>query len=124
MTNSNDENRAIHTDKMIDATLRMLGLSQSYKGFNYLIYAVNLVLEDPEMLAYICKDLYSELAIYYKTSINCAERNIRTAKEVIWHNSNADALRSVFGDQYDLKVPRNAVFIDRLAYYVRSLMEQ
>lgn len=119
-----NENTTIHTNKLIDATLRMLGLSQSYKGFNYLIYAVNLVLEDSDILNYVCKDLYTEIAIYYKTSTNCAERNIRTAKEVIWHNSNADVLRSVFGDQYDLKIPRNAIFIDGLTHYVRLLMEQ
>lgn len=69
MMKSTNEDMTINTDKMIDATLRMLGLSQSYKGFNYLIYAINLVLEDPAILTYICKDLYSEIAIYYKTSI-------------------------------------------------------
>lgn len=124
MMKSTDEDMTINTDKMIDATLRMLGLSQSYKGFNYLIYAINLVLEDPAILTYICKDLYSEIAIYYKTSINCAERNIRTAKEVIWHNSNTDVLKNIFGDQYDSKIPCNAVFIDRLAYYIRLLLSQ
>lgn len=124
MVQSTNEKMVVNTNKIIDATLRMLGLSQSYKGFNYLIYAVNLVLEDPEVLTYICKDLYSDIAIYYKTSINCVERNIRTAKEVIWHNSNTDILRSVFGDRYDTQIPSNAVFIDRLAYYIRLLMEQ
>lgn len=119
-----NEDMTISNDKIIARTLRMLGLNQSYKGFHYLIYAIDLVLENPDMLTYICKGLYFEIAVYYKTSIYCAERNIRTAKEVMWHNSNTDLLRSIFGTQYDLKIPSNAVFIDRLAYYIELSLNQ
>lgn len=119
-----NEDMAISTDKIIARTLRMLGLNQSYKGFHYLIYAIDLVLENPDMLTYICKGLYFEIAVYYKTSIYCAERNIRTAKEVMWHNSNTDLLKNIFGNQYGLKIPNNSVFIDRLAYYIELSMNQ
>lgn len=79
-----DETSTTDTDKIIIAVLRALGLSQSYKGFNYLVLAIKLILEEPERLSYICKDLYLEIAFSYNTSVSCAERNIRTAKQVIW----------------------------------------
>lgn len=115
---------AIEKDKVINATLRVLGLTQSYKGFHYLLYAVTRALDDPEILTCVCKGLYVEIALCYQTSINCAERNIRTAKEVIWHNCDPDILRSIFGNQCNSEVPCNAVFIDKLAYYIGLLLEQ
>lgn len=115
---------AIEKDKAIHTTLRALGLSQSYKGFHYLLYAITRALDDPEILTCVCKGLYVEIAFCYQTSINCAERNIRTAKEVIWHNGDPDLLRSIFGNRYDSKIPCNAVFIDKLTYYIGRMLNQ
>lgn len=76
------------TDKIIISALIALGLSQSYKGFHYLVLAIYLILEESERLYYICKDLYLEIAFSDNTSVSCAEQNIRTAKQVIWHNGD------------------------------------
>ncbi len=122
--NAVKEIKTVNTDEIIEVTLRKLGLTKSYKGFNYLLHAITLVLEDPDILTYICKGLYIEIAIRHGTTITCVERNIRTAKEVIWSSSNTGLLKSIFGDKYDSKVPNNAIFIDMLAYYIKSLQNQ
>lgn len=109
-------------DKCIEKTIRLLGLNSSYKGYNFLIFAVKLTIEKPEILTYICKGLYLEIAMYYNTTITCAERNIRTAKEVIWMNGNKNLLQYIFGNNYNYTIPSNAVFIDLLAYYVKSVI--
>ena len=108
---------------MIETTLRSLGLDNSYKGFRYLVYAIQLVWEDCDILTYICKGLYVEIAIRYHTTVANVERNIRTAKEVMWNNGDKDTLEAIFGSQYNLKLPANARFIDILAFYIKSLPE-
>lgn len=109
-------------DKLIEKTLRRLGLNRSYKGFNYLICAINLVLVDSNSLNYICKGLYIEVALQYNTTVANVERNIRTAKKVIWFRCNKNILKDVFGDRYSLYMPNNANFIDMLADYIKSLL--
>ncbi len=113
----------LETDKIIESTLRMLGLNKSYKGFNYLIYAINLVLQDSDILTYICKGLYVEIAVHYDTTVASVERNIRTAKNVVWINGDKNMLKSVFGSKYSLNIPNNAIFIDKLAYYIKTVSD-
>lgn len=107
-------------DEIIETTLRLLGLNNSYKGFNFLIYGIKLAMKHPSILTYICKGLYLEVAIHYGTSVNCVERNIRTAKEAIWHNGNKALLIKIFGKTYKYTPPSNAQFIDILAYYIKN----
>lgn len=109
-------------DEIIETTLRLLGLNNSYKGFSYLIYGINLAMKNPGILTYICKGLYLEIALHYETSVNCVERNIRTAKEAIWQNGNKTLLIQIFGKSYQYAPPSNAQFIDILAYYIKNQM--
>lgn len=117
------ENLTANTAKIIITTLRALGLGQSYKGFNYLIHAINRTLENPDSLSYICKDLYLDIAFSYNTSVSCVERNIRTAKQIIWRSDNTDLLKCIFGDQYASGIPNNAIFIGCLVHYIQQLTE-
>lgn len=115
--NTNEKNRY---EEKIEETLRDMGLSKSYKGFEYLQYAVSLVLEDSNILTYICKGIYVDVAVYYQTTVSSVERNIRTAKEVIWKNCDETLLHSIFGNNRRKRIPQNAIFIDKLAYYIKS----
>lgn len=65
--------------------LRLLGISHSYKGYAYLIYAVQLVINDPDILTNICKGLYYDIACEFNTSVFCVERDIRTIKNHLWN---------------------------------------
>ncbi len=109
-----------NSDEATEMTLRLLGLNNSYKGFDFLRYGIPLVMQNPDILTYICKGLYTEIAIYHNTTVNCVERNIRTAKEVIWLNGNKTLLKDIFGKIYRYEIPCNAVFIDMLAYYIKN----
>lgn len=117
------DNTIKSTEEIIVSTLRLLGLDNTYKGFRYLIYAIQLVLEDSSILTYICKGLYVEIAIHFHTTVANVERNIRTVKEVIWNTGDREILMAIFGSQYHRKLPANARFIDMLAFYIGSLPE-
>lgn len=42
--------------------LRRLGVNNSYKGFRYTAYGVGRAIHDPELLTYISKGLYVDIA--------------------------------------------------------------
>ena len=108
-----------YTTKQI---LRLLGINDSYKGYAYLILAVVLVIETPEILTNICKGLYNEIACQFDTTIFCVERNIRTIKNHLWECGDEVLLTDIFGDLYCCKIPTNASFIDALSYYVKGML--
>ena len=97
--------------------LRRLGVNNSYIGFRYTIYGVIRAIANPELLTYISKGLYVEIAARYQTSVGCVERNIRTIINTIWLHGDRNLLNQVFGFELAQK-PRNGAFIDALAHYV------
>ena len=97
--------------------LRRLGVNNSYVGFRYTIYGVIRAIANPELLTYISKGLYVEIAARYQTSVGCVERNIRTIINTIWLHGDRNLLNQVFGFELAQK-PRNGAFIDALAHYV------
>ena len=103
-------------------TLRLLGINHSYKGYAYLICAIFLVINNPDILTNICKGLYIEIACQFDTSAFCAERNIRTIKNHLWECGDKAVLHEIFGDLYCCKAPTNAAFIDALSYYVMKTL--
>lgn len=68
-------------------TLSRLGVSANYKGFLYIISAVELCLEDRERLQLVTKCVYPEVAKRYNTNWQAVERNIRKAGEIIWEHN-------------------------------------
>lgn len=97
--------------------LRRLGVNNSYKGFRYTTYGTNLAIYDPDLLTYISKGLYVEIACRFLTSAGCVERDIRTVVKTIWENGDRALLNEVFGRELEKK-PHNGAFIDAVAHYV------
>ena len=97
--------------------LRRLGVNNSYVGFRYTIYGVIRSVHEPDLVSYISKGLYVEIAARYQTSVGCVERNIRTIINTIWLHGDRNLLNQVFGFEL-IQKPRNGAFIDALAHYV------
>lgn len=94
-----------------------LGVNNSYKGFRYTAYGAACAIHDPDVLTYLSKGLYIEIAHRYRTTVSCVERNIRTVIETIWEHGDRNLLNQVFGFELEQR-PRNAAFIDAIAHYV------
>lgn len=97
--------------------LRRLGVNNSYKGFRYTAYGVRRAIHDPELLTYISKGLYVEIACRFLTTVGCIERDIRTVVKTVWEHGDRTLLNEVFGRELEQK-PRNGAFIDAVAHYV------
>lgn len=68
----------------LDSTLGRLGITSRYLGSSYLCYAVCLVVERPDRLLHVTKELYPAIAAHFGTTCPCVTRNIRTVIDVVW----------------------------------------
>lgn len=118
MKNKFTEEMTLEIREVTEDTLRLLGLSGAYKGFNYLIYGVEIAIADSDSLTSVCKGLYLDIAREFKTTFQCVERDIRTAREIIWKYGKASLREEIFGDRYRDTLPDNKDFVDALKSYV------
>lgn len=104
------------------SVLHQLGISKSYSGYDYILYAFELIEQDENVLTGITKILYIEIASEFHTSHICVERNIRKVIEVIWKNqkSNHALLLKIFGSNFLESKPSNKEFLELLYAYIKS----
>lgn len=69
--------------------LSRLGVTANYKGFSYIVSAVELCQEDRERLQLVTKCVYPEVAKRHRTNWQAVERDIRKAVELIWDRNRA-----------------------------------
>ena len=74
-----------------------VGIPAHIKGYQYLREAVRMVIEKPEMMSRITKELYPGIARKFGTTSSKVERAIRHAIEVAWNRGRIDALDEAFG---------------------------
>ena len=55
-------------EKVIINTLDSFGVSRSYTGYNYVVYSLQLILEDEERIDCITKTLYLDVAKHFHTT--------------------------------------------------------
>ena len=102
--------------------LHQLGIGKSYSGYDYILYAVNLIAKDENVLTGITKVLYIDIAKAFHTSDTCVERNIRKVIEVIWSQSkrNHSAILKIFGERFETTKPTNKEFLELLYEYIKA----
>ena len=118
MKNEFTEETKLEIKEVTEDTLRLLGLSGVYKGFGYLIFGVELSIADQDALTSVCKGLYPDTAKKFKTTSQCVERNIRTAREIIWKYGKPELREKIFGERYQDTMPDNKAFVDALKGYI------
>ena len=70
---------------MIEEILRELGIGANYRAFNLLIVTVSLVVENPDYLLRITKELYPEVGRRCGCAGTAVEHNIRAAARRAWN---------------------------------------
>ena len=104
------------TDIMLD-----LGVPAHLRGYRYLREAIQMSVDDMELVGSVTKLLYPEIARKFRVTDQKVERGIRNAIEVSWERGNKAAFRELFG--YSLEDgrgrPTNSEYIARLADKVR-----
>ena len=68
-----------------------LGIKRTYKGYFFLIAALELAITDQKNLLYMSKSIFPFIVARYGTTYSCIERNIRTAINACWNSPNRGA---------------------------------
>jgi len=99
--------------------LRRLGIPSTLKGHCYICYGVYLIRQNPEVIQYVTKELYPEIAEQYEISWESVEHAIRTAVNVCWERGNRGLLNEIAG--YELRrKPTASEFIGMISFYIRK----
>ncbi len=98
-----------------------LGVPAHIKGYQYMRSAIMMVVDNMELLNYITKQLYPEIAKRYSTTSSRVERAIRHSIEVAWSRGRPETMHEIFGYTIDNEKgkPTNSEFIAMVADKVR-----
>ena len=105
----------------VDSVFLELGIPQNVKGYDYLMAAVLLATDEPELIQAMTKELYPRVADLFNTTESRAERAMRHALELAWSNSEPKTLFKMFGYTVGTAKdkPTNGNFIATMANKLR-----
>ena len=94
-----------------------IGIPAHIKGYQFLREAVKMVVENPDVINRITKELYPGIGKRFNTTASKVERAIRHAIEVAWSRGRIETLNRAFGCKVASKddKPTNGEFIAMIA---------
>ncbi|MBP3453536.1 MAG: sporulation transcription factor Spo0A [Clostridia bacterium] len=104
-------------DEKLAGLFLTIGIPAHIKGYSFLREAVKMVVENPDIINRITKELYPGIGKRFNTSASKVERAIRHAIEVAWSRGRIDTLNKAFGCKVATKEdkPTNGEFIAMIA---------
>ena len=106
--------------EVITSIIKALGISANKKGYYYLRYAIELMINDITLIDGITKVIYPNVAKAFNTTPKRVERAIRHAIETGWNRANVDFTDKLFGYSVEPNKakPTNSEFISTIADYI------
>ena len=108
-------------EKKVYEVLKELGIPMHLRGYECLKHAILTTLEYPDMMYYITKDLYPDVAATCGLTASQVERNIRHSITWIFNNTAPETLHRFFGNGINMNTGKvsNAHFIAAVVEYIR-----
>ncbi|MFW5999266.1 MAG: sporulation transcription factor Spo0A [Halanaerobiaceae bacterium] len=121
ISSGEEKKEEVDLNVRITEIMHQLGVPAHIKGYLYLREAIELVINDVDLLGAVTKRLYPEVAEQFHTTPSRVERAIRHAIEVAWDRGNLDALNKYFGNTVSKSSgkPTNSQFIAKIADKLR-----
>ena len=120
-TASSAVKQEVNLESLVTECIHELGVPAHIKGYQYIRTAIMMVVENMDMLNYITKQLYPEIAHAYNTTASRVERAIRHSIEVAWTRGKPETMNEIFG--YTIHTgkgkPTNSEFIAMVADRIR-----
>ncbi len=110
----------------VTTLLHEIGVPAHIRGYNYMRESILIAVDNIDVLNYITKELYPEIAKRCGTTPSRVERAIRHAIEVAWSRGNLETKDNLFS--YTINVnkgkPTNSEFIALIADRLRLEMKE
>lgn len=115
----------MYTKLKISDMLKDLGIPASLSGYQYLRYAIEISMKDPDYIFKITKKMYPEVARYFHSTSTRVERAMRNAIEVGWGRGNIHTQERLFGYTVDAMRghPTNGEFVATIADYFSIMLK-
>lgn len=105
----------------VAAILDELSMPPRFKGYQYLMEAISMSVQDDSLSGTVTKVIYPTVARGFGSTASCVERAIRTAIKKTWQCGNQRAVKKYFGGALpDGGRPTNSAFIFTIAEYLRE----
>lgn len=115
----------IDLETVVTDFIHELGVPAHIKGYQYIRSAIMMVVENMDLLNFITKQLYPEIAKAYNTTASRVERAIRHSIEVAWSRGKPEIMNDIFG--YTIHTgkgkPTNSEFIAMVADRIRLTLK-
>lgn len=104
-------------DERLSSLFLTIGIPAHIKGYQFLREAVKMVIDNPDVINRITKELYPGIGRRFNTTASKVERAIRHAIEVAWSRGRIDTLNRAFGCKVASKEdkPTNGEFVAMIA---------
>ncbi len=124
--NSNRNKNTYSLESRVTTLLHEIGVPAHIRGYNYMRESILIAVDNIDVLNYITKELYPEIAKRCGTTPSRVERAIRHAIEVAWSRGNLETKDNLFS--YTINVnkgkPTNSEFIALIADRLRLEMKE
>lgn len=103
-----------------------MGVPAHVKGYHYIRTAIMMVVENMDLINYVTKILYPEIAKKHNTTASRVERAIRHCIEIACSRGNAELYLDMFGYTINSNKckPTNSEFIAMVADRIRLQMKR
>lgn len=107
----------------IKRMLANMGMSTRLIGFELCADAIQMAVQEPNVVRSMMDGLYPKIAVKHGISAARAERNIRTAIEVLYDTADLDQIQmyTVIPCSYKTGKAKNSEFISSMANYIVEL---
>ena len=116
---------SVDLETVVTDFIHELGVPAHIKGYQYIRSAIMMVVENMDLLNFITKQLYPEIAKAYNTTASSVERAIRHSIEVAWSRGKPEIMNEIFG--YTIHTgkgkPTNSEFIAMVADRIRLTLK-
>jgi two-component system response regulator (stage 0 sporulation protein A) len=116
-------NKSVDIDMIDQITniMHEIGIPAHIKGYMFAREAINMVVNDVELLSAVTKELYPSIGEKFNTTASRVERAIRHSIEVAWGRGQIETINKIFG--YSIRngkgSPTNSEFIAMVADKLR-----
>jgi len=90
-------NQPLDIINQITNIIREIGIPAHIKGYTFVREAINMVVNDMELLSAVTKELYPSIGKKYNTTASRVERAIRHAIDVAWSRGQVETINKIFG---------------------------
>lgn len=88
-------------EEIVRELLYSKGVFQHYQGYHYFVRSISIVLENPECLQHIYKEVYLTIAKEVGKDVRAVERNIRTIRDVFLKNGGHQMIEEMCGGHFE-----------------------